>query len=125
MATVSIKQARTLYTTFEMLYEQDPCPYQYKLLAKKLGGIKNYGKTTPILITKGYELCGPWALGWALSKDCFRPLKLNTEIRLHLARGIDGSTKFYPDRGYGFSMDEWEKRGRDRQVAYFRRWFGK
>ena len=120
MATVSIKQARTLYTTFEILHERNACKSKYKYLAKKLGGIKKYGRTTPIPITKLYEICGPWDLGWAFNAVCFEPLILAYKIRICLARRCDG-TRTFRDNGIWLMDSE----AANKQITLFKEWFGK
>ena len=56
-----------IYTTFRLLREHGACKERYKKLAKKLGGIKNYGKDRPISFLNILKHNGIddtlWALG--------------------------------------------------------------
>jgi len=50
-----------LYTTFRWLFDggMNKCDkYQYSRLAKKLGGIRKYGRGTHILLSEIYKICG-------------------------------------------------------------------
>lgn len=53
-------------TTFEKLREHGACQDRYRHLAKALGGIRKYGKTRPIPLTKILETNGIEDAIWAL-----------------------------------------------------------
>ena len=44
-----------LHTTFRLLKDAGACPHQYRQLAKHLGGIKKYGRDTPIPFVVGLD----------------------------------------------------------------------
>ncbi len=53
-------------TSFKLLHEAGACKERYKYLAKKLGGVKQYGKDTPITICQILNICGLDDALWAL-----------------------------------------------------------
>jgi len=55
-----------LHTTFAIAKEGDACTESYKKMAKALGGIKAYGKDTPIPLDKILEVCGLDDALWSL-----------------------------------------------------------
>ena len=70
-----------LTTTFKELREWDFCKPRYRKLAKSLGGIRAYGRNTPIKLSQILDICGIndcfWALKRAtLNQDYERELRL-------------------------------------------------
>jgi hypothetical protein len=70
-----------LTTTFKELHEWDACRPGYRKLAKGLGGIRAYGRTTPIQVSKVLDICGIDDCFWvieraALNEDYERELRL-------------------------------------------------
>ena len=70
-----------LTTTFKELHEWDACRPGYRKLAKGLGGIRSYGRTTPIQVSKVLDICGIDDCFWvieraALNEDYERELRL-------------------------------------------------
>ena len=68
-----------LYTTFNKLHENNACKEGYKKLAEYLGGVKSYGKDTPIPLTVVLESNGLGDALWCLSatvEDCERSVRL-------------------------------------------------
>ena len=55
-----------LYTTFELCHKSGACVESYRKLATALGGVTEYGKQTPIPLTKVLEVCGLDDAIWAL-----------------------------------------------------------
>jgi hypothetical protein len=55
-----------LYTTFALCKQHDACESGYKKLAKALGGVRTYGKYTPIPLLKILETNGLGDAVWAL-----------------------------------------------------------
>jgi len=53
-------------TTFKDIYEAQACTKSYRHLAKALGGITKYGRTTPITCLQILDACGLEDLDWAL-----------------------------------------------------------
>lgn len=53
-------------TTFRLLHKARACKKRYKHLAKALGGIKNYGRDTPITLLQILNICGLNDALWAL-----------------------------------------------------------
>ena len=53
-------------TTFAELHKAKACKARYRRLAKALGGIKNYGKDTPINMLRVLEHNGYNDFDWAL-----------------------------------------------------------
>jgi len=59
-----------LYTTFDMLHKAGACRSRYKVLAKNLGGVREYGKNTPISLRDIFESNGLEDTLWALDNAC-------------------------------------------------------
>lgn len=55
-----------LYTTFDLLRKADACADRYAHLGRALGGIKRYGRTTPISLLRILETNGLDDALWAL-----------------------------------------------------------
>jgi hypothetical protein len=55
-----------LHTTFELARMHNPCLGSYRKAVRALGGIKTYGKDTPIPLTRVYEICGLDDALWCL-----------------------------------------------------------
>jgi len=53
-------------TSFRQLHKAGACPERYRYLAKRLGGIKGYGRDTPITIVQILDICGLDDALWAL-----------------------------------------------------------
>lgn len=53
-------------TSFRLLHEAGACKERYKYLAKHLGGIKRYGRDTPITLLQIFDICGLDDALWAL-----------------------------------------------------------
>jgi hypothetical protein len=57
-------------TTFKRLREAEACTARYHHLAKKIGGVTEYGVDTPITIARVLEYNGLSDALWALAKAC-------------------------------------------------------
>ena len=68
-----------LHTTFRMAREAGACSSEYNKMAKALGGIKKYGRDTPIPLDRVLEVCGLDAALWCL---CCVIEPADREIRL-------------------------------------------
>ena len=55
-----------IHTTFRKLHEAGACTERYRFLAKALGGIKTYGKDTPITLLQILDINGLDDALWAL-----------------------------------------------------------
>jgi len=55
-----------LTTSFELLHKAGACEERYRHLAKALGGIKKYGRATPIPLWRGLDTNGLDDTLWAL-----------------------------------------------------------
>ena len=55
-----------LHTTFAKAHDADACVESYRKMGKALGGIKKYGRTKPIPLTKVLEVCGLDDALWCL-----------------------------------------------------------
>lgn len=53
-------------TNFNLLHEAGACKDRYRYLAKRLGGVKKYGRNTPITLLQIFEICGLDDALWAL-----------------------------------------------------------
>lgn len=53
-------------TTFKLLHDAGFSKDKYRRLAKVLGGVKNYGRNTPISIVQILNICGLYSAVWAL-----------------------------------------------------------
>ena len=70
-----------LTTTFKELHGWGACKPGYRKLAKGLGGIRSFGRTTPIQVSKVLDICGIDDCFWvieraALNEDYERELRL-------------------------------------------------
>ena len=68
-----------LHTTFRKARKAGACLSKYKKMAKALGGVKKYGKDTPIPLDKILDVCGFDAALWCL---CCVIEPADREIRL-------------------------------------------
>ena len=57
-----------LTTTFKELHEWSACRPSYRKLAKGLGGIRTYGRTTPIKLSQILDICGIDDCFWVLER---------------------------------------------------------
>ena len=57
-------------TTFAILRNANACASGYETLAKHLGGVKNYGKNTPIPLTEIVHINGIADAFWVLDHGC-------------------------------------------------------
>jgi hypothetical protein len=55
-----------LYTTFRIAKDNNACVESYRKMAKELGGVRKYGKDTPIELDKVLEVCGLQDALWCL-----------------------------------------------------------
>lgn len=55
-----------IHTTFRKLHEAGACTGRYRFLAKALGGVKQYGKNTPITLLQILDINGLDDALWAL-----------------------------------------------------------
>ena len=69
------------YTTFKQLCDWGACRPSYRKLAKALGGIKTYGRTKPIPVTKILDICGLDDCFWVLDSADLS-LEQDRDIRL-------------------------------------------
>ena len=69
------------YTTFKQLCDWGACRPSYRKLAKALGGIKTYGRTKPIPVTKILDICGLGDCFWVLCRADLS-LEQDRDIRL-------------------------------------------
>jgi len=87
-----------LHITFERARKARACSERYKFLAKKLGGIRKYGKNTQIPLDKVLEICGLYDTLWAL-RCVIEPV--DKEIRLFACdcaeRVLPIFEKYYPN----------------------------
>ena len=74
-----------LYTTFELLREHEACKRRYRYLARKLGGVLAYGRTTPIPLLKILEVNGLDDAEWALRAVPEEQQALRDRIARHIA----------------------------------------
>ena len=63
------------YTTFKQLLDANPCRDRYQRLARRLGGIKHYGKNTPISLLQILDSNGLDDALWA-----FRAVSITPEF---------------------------------------------
>jgi len=68
-----------LHTTFRKAKEMGACSSKYNKMAKALGGVKKYGKDTPVPLDKILDVCGLDAALWCL---CCVIEPADREIRL-------------------------------------------
>jgi len=57
-----------MYTTFKELHENAACTPSYRKLAKSLGGVRGYGRETPIPLSKILDICGIEDCFWVLRR---------------------------------------------------------
>ena len=81
MTTLLNAENAGLTTTFNELHEWRACKPSYKKLAKELGGIKAYGRTTPIKLSQVLDICGFDDCFWVLEKVTLNKSQIR-EIRL-------------------------------------------
>jgi len=68
-----------LHTTFRKAWEAGACSSKYNKMAKALGGVKEYGRDTPVPLDKVLDICGLDAALWCL---CCVIEPADKEIRL-------------------------------------------
>ena len=69
-------------TSFRELREAGACQPRYRHLARKLGGIKNYGEDTPITSRQILEANGPEDVDWAWRyHPSFKPMALDYRVK--------------------------------------------
>lgn len=82
-----------LYTTFAKLRKAGACKDEYKIFAKKMGGIQAYGKDTPIPLTTVFDKMGLndalWCLNCTQSGE--EEQKLSRLLATDFAEHIDAS----------------------------------
>jgi len=83
-------------TTFKDLYEAEACTESYRRLAKALGGLTKYGRTTPITCLPILDACGLEDLDWALEEaymegDLKTEQKLEAQVRKALNQAYDAN----------------------------------
>ena len=81
MTTLLNAENAGLTTTFNELHEWRACKPSYKKLAKELGGIKAYGRTTPIKLSQVLDICGFDDCFWVLERKPLNTIYVR-EIRL-------------------------------------------
>ena len=92
MTTLLNAENAGLTTTFNELHEWRACKPSYKKLAKELGGIKAYGRTTPIKLSQVLDICGFDDCFWVLEKVTLNKSQIR-EIRL---LGCDFAVRVLP-----------------------------
>ena len=70
-----------MHTTFKELHDWNACKPSYKKLGKALGGIRNYGRNTPIKLSQILDICGLDDTFWVLMRlklinECMQDLQL-------------------------------------------------
>ena len=55
-----------IHTTSVLAKKEEACQKRYRKMAKALGGVRNYGKDTPVPLTKVLEVCGLEDTLWTL-----------------------------------------------------------
>lgn len=97
-------------TTFEILKETEACEAGYKKLARALGGIKKYGKSTPITLKQIVESNGVTDAYWVCMTGAVVPCsysearKIYTEIREFT--GFPEPSLFWYNEGHGCPMPD-------------------
>jgi len=70
-----------MLTKFKELHDWNACKPSYKKLGKALGGIRNYGRNTPIKLSQILDICGLDDTFWVLMRlklinECMQDLQL-------------------------------------------------
>lgn len=81
-------------TSFELLRKTKFKKDRYRRLAKALGGIRNYGRNTPIPLLKVLDVCGLYNAIWSL-RACPRSEKFALEFAYDCA---EHALKFHNDQ---------------------------
>ena len=76
-----------IHTTFRKLHEAGACTERYRFLAKALGGIKTYGKDTPITLLQILDINGLDDALWAL-RACDDAEKFNRLLACDYAEHV-------------------------------------
>lgn len=81
-----------LTTTFDLARSAGACTAHYRKFAKSVGGIRSYGKDTPIELTRIAEVCGILNALW-----CLRCTQQPQEAeKLNRLLAADYSRRIYP-----------------------------
>ncbi len=84
-----------LHITFSKAKEAGACVESYRKLAKALGGIKSYGKDTPIPLTRVLDVCGLADTLWAMCCTIESSENVRIEIACLCAEHV---LHFYEDK---------------------------
>ena len=104
-------------TTFEKLNAAGACAERYKHLARELGGIKKYGRDTPITLLQILDSNGMGDLFWALANAVETTPDLDRILRLFACDCAERALRLERDAGRELDPRSWAAVAVSRQFA--------